>query len=70
MTYIKTAMVFLLLTFIIWSAFYSGLITKIKLLVIESNTWFIALVPTEWLTIIWIIIFILVIALAYAIFRE
>ena len=70
MIYVKITMVFLLLAFIIWSAFYSGLITKIKLLVSQSNTWFIALVPIEGLAIIWVIMFILLMGLAYAIFRE
>jgi len=70
MTYIKIAMTFLLLTFVIWSAFYTWVITKIRLLVSESNTGFIALVPVEWLAIIWVIMFILLIGLSYAIFRE
>lgn len=70
MSYLKIWAVFLLLTFVIWSAFYIWVIQKVRLLVNESNSWFIALLPVEWLAIIWIIMFIILVGLAYAIFRE
>ena len=70
MTYLKIWMVFLLLTFVIWWAFYTWVITKVRFLVSESNSWFIALLPVEGLAIIWIIMFVILMGLAYAIFRE
>lgn len=70
MSYLKIWAVLFLLVFIVSWAFYTWVITKIRLLIWEANTWFLSFVPTEALAVVGVIIFSLLMGLAYAIFRE
>lgn len=70
MSYLKIWAVFLLLVFIMWSTFYTWVLSKLTYIVYQSNDGFISLLPVEALAILGIIMFVVLISLAFAIFRE
>lgn len=70
MSYLKITAVFLLILFVLWWAFYIWVIGAMQTLVTWSNEGFIALLPVEAIAVILIIVFWLLLGLAYAIFRE
>jgi len=70
MSYAKAWIVTLILLMILTGAFYTNVIESIVLLVSGANTGFIALLPPEAIAVISIIMFWILIWLAYAFLRE
>ena len=70
MSYLKITAVVILLVFILWSAFYIWVVDSIGTLVNESNQGFIAFMPTEAKAVVAILVFSILVSLAYAFFRE
>lgn len=70
MTYLKIWAVFLILVFVVWGAFYVWVLQAISTLVWESNNSFLAYLPTEALAIVTILMFSIIVSMAYAFFRE
>jgi hypothetical protein len=70
MSYLKITAVILLILFVLWGSFYVWVIQALITLVSESNEGFIAYLPTEAIAVILLIVFAILIWLAYSFFRE
>jgi len=70
MSYVKIWVVFLIILLIIWGGFYLNVVWSVTTLVSGANTNFIALLPLEAKAFVAILMFSLLIGLAFAIIRE
>jgi len=70
MSYVKIWVVFLIILLIIWGGFYLNVVWSVTTLVSGANTNFIALLPLEAKAFVAILMFSLLIWLAFAIIRE
>lgn len=70
MSYLKITVVVLLILFVLWGAFYVWVLGAVNTLVSESNQGFIAYLPLEAVAVILLIVFAILVWLAYSFLRE
>lgn len=70
MTYLKITAVILLIVFIVWSGFFISFINSTTTLVSESNQGFIAYLPAEAVAVVLMLVFAILVWLAFSFFRE